>query len=107
MCSGQERGGELAQSGVEAQRQRREDHVVRGVAEVTGDAPRAREQVAVAQHDALRPSGAAGRVEDARDLRRHRDRRGVHLARPGVPRPGPRSATWAPKRSACAPARTW
>ena len=48
-----EGGGELAEPGVEAERQRREDDVVGGVAEVAADALGADDEVAVAEHHAL------------------------------------------------------
>ncbi len=59
-----ERRGQLAEAGVEAQRQRREDDVVGVVPEVAADALGADEEVAVAEHHALRPARAAGGVED-------------------------------------------
>ena len=59
---------QLAEPGVEAQRQRGEDHVVGDVAEVVADALAADEEVAVAEHDALRLAGASGGVEDRRHV---------------------------------------
>jgi hypothetical protein len=59
---------ELAESGVERQRQRREQRVVGAVVEVRGDALRARDHVPMRQHDALRLAGAARRVEDRRHV---------------------------------------
>ena len=49
-----ERGRQLAEARVEAQRKHREDHVVGRVADVVADALRADDQVAMGQHDALR-----------------------------------------------------
>ena len=63
-----ERGRELAEAGVEAQRQRGEDDVVLDVAEVLADARAAGQDVAVREHDALRLAGAARGVEDRRHV---------------------------------------
>ena len=59
-----EGGRQLAEAGVEAERQRGEDDVVGVVLEVLADARAAHEHVAVREHDALRLAGAAGGVED-------------------------------------------
>ena len=64
MSSDAEGGGELAESRIEAERQRREDHVVRGIAEVVADALGAGDEVSMAEYDSLGPPGAAGGVQD-------------------------------------------
>ena len=69
MSSDAERGGELAESGVEAERQRGQDHIVSGVAEVVADAFGARDEVAVAEHDSLGLPGAARGVQDGGHVR--------------------------------------
>ncbi len=64
-----EGGGELAQAGVEAERQHRENAVVAGVLQVLADAPGARHHVAMGEHHALGIAGAAGGVEDGGHVR--------------------------------------
>ena len=68
MCTDREPGRELAEPGVEAERQHREDDVVLVVAEVLADALAADQQVAVREHHPLRLTGASGCVEDRRHL---------------------------------------
>jgi len=77
--AGLESGRELAEAGVERQRQRRQQGVAGMVAEVARDAARARDEVAVREHDALRAAGAARGVEDGGDV-------GVDQAMPGARR---------------------
>ena len=74
-----EGGRELAEAGVEAEREGRQDHVVLVVAEVVADALGPDDEVAVREDDALGPPGAARRVEDGRH---------VALDRPAVGRFG-------------------
>ena len=62
--AGVERRGELAESRVERQRQRRQHRVLLVIAEIRRDALGARHHVAMGQHDALGLAGAAGGVED-------------------------------------------
>ena len=61
-------GRQLAEAGVERQRQGREDRVVRGVLEVARHALGPRHHVAVREHHALGPPGAAGGVEDRQQV---------------------------------------
>ena len=85
-----EAGRQLAQSGVEAQRENGQDPVLCGVVQVGADALRADDEVAVRQHDALRGPGAPRRVEDRGHIRVDAARRRTHgLARAlGDLRPG-------------------
>ena len=59
MRADRERGRQLAESGIEAQRQRGRMHVVGGVLQVRGHALGAGDQVAVAEHHALRLARAS------------------------------------------------
>ena len=68
MGAGGEPGGELAEARVEAQQEGGEDAVLLVVLQVLAHARAAHQQVAVRQHDALRLAGAAGGVEDRRDV---------------------------------------
>ena len=55
----QKGGGELAEAGIEGQRQYAEQHVVRDVVKIAGDALGAGDKVAVGEYDTLRLAGAA------------------------------------------------
>ena len=59
---------ELAEAGVEAERQDRQDAIVLVVLEILADALRPDDQVAMRNHDALRLAGAPRRVEDRRHV---------------------------------------
>src|SRR6478609_634568 len=63
-----ERRRHLAESGIETQRQRREDHVVGMVAEILGDTLGTDDKVPVAEYDALRLPGAPRGVQDGGDV---------------------------------------
>jgi hypothetical protein len=77
-----EAGRQLAQSGVETQRENGQDPVLCHVVQVSADALRADDEVAVRQHDALRGSGAPRRIEDCGHIRVDAARRRTHdLAR--------------------------
>ena len=64
MSSDAERGGELTEPRVEAERQRRQDHIVRSIAKVMADALSATDEVSMADYDSLGPAGAARGVQD-------------------------------------------
>lgn len=66
--AGVEGGGELAEAGIEGERQGGEQAVVSAVLEVAGDAAGAHHHVAVGEHHALGAAGAAGGVEDRRHV---------------------------------------
>ena len=83
-------GGELREAGVERQRQRGEQGVAGVVLEVLRDALAAGHHVAMRQHHALGPAGAAGRIQDGRHV-------GVDDA---VARCGRRSAQFVPAHHA-------
>ena len=59
---------ELAQAGIEAERQHGQNHIVRGVVQVPADTTCSGQEVAVGQDDALRLSGAPRGVEDRGDI---------------------------------------
>ncbi len=59
---------DLAESGVETQRQHAQDDVVARVVQIGADALGPHDEIAVAQHDALRLARAPGGVEDGRGV---------------------------------------
>jgi hypothetical protein len=63
-----EAGGQLAEAGIEAEWQHRQDPVLRGILQILADADRAGDHVAMGEDHALRHAGAARGVEDRGDI---------------------------------------